>query len=60
MVELGQIASSTKTELKAGAIQAITNIIQVEVNFFLFDSFCCIIKTTFIFLRMVNFLPEII
>ncbi|CAH1725177.1 26S proteasome non-ATPase regulatory subunit 5-like [Aphis gossypii] len=30
MIELSRIASSTKTELKAGAIQAITNIIQVE------------------------------
>lgn len=33
MIELSRIASSTKTELKAGAIQAITNIIQVEVIF---------------------------
>lgn len=39
IAELGCIASSTKTELKAGAIQAITRIIQVEVNCF-FDSFC--------------------
>lgn len=39
MVELGRIAFSTKTELKAGAIQAITKIIQIEVNY-LFDSFC--------------------
>ncbi|XP_060874928.1 26S proteasome non-ATPase regulatory subunit 5-like isoform X2 [Metopolophium dirhodum] len=30
IIELSRIASSTKTELKAGAIQAITKIIQVE------------------------------
>lgn len=33
MIELSRITSSTKIELKAGAIQAITKIIQVEVIF---------------------------
>lgn len=33
IIELSRIASSTKTDLKAGAIQAITRIIQIEVDF---------------------------
>lgn len=35
-MELSSIACSTKTSLKAGAIQAITRIIQIEVIFIIF------------------------